>query len=264
MLIQVEELSKLFVSRDKKSLSVLSDISFNIKKNEFVCIVGPSGCGKTVLLSMMGGFSKPTSGRVIIDNKIVEKPSSRYVTIFQDYKLLPWRSVRKNVELGLETRAEGRKYTQKEIDDIVDKQIESVGLKGFADYMPSEISGGMKQRVAIARALAVEPEIFFMDEPFGALDSLTKENMQMKLKNLLEDKSKTVIFVTHDLDEAVFLADRIIVMQASPGRIYTIIETGLPKNRVKYSGEYNAVRDEVFSKCITAAKLSSKYNKDRR
>ena len=263
MLIQVENLSKSFVSRDKKSLSVLSDINFTVSKNEFVCIVGPSGCGKTVLLSMLGGFEKPTAGRVLIDNKVVEKPSPTYVTIFQDYKLLPWRTVRKNVELGLEIKTKGmkKKYSQKEINEIVDAQIESVGLKGFADYRPFEISGGMKQRVAIARALAVEPEIFFMDEPFGALDSLTKENMQLKLKTLLDDKNKTVIFITHDLDEAVFLADRIIVMQSFPGSINTIIETKLPKNRVKYSSEYNAVRDEVFSKCIAAAKLSSKYNK---
>jgi NitT/TauT family transport system ATP-binding protein len=154
--------------------------------------------------------------------------------------------VRKNIELGFEGK--NNIFTRKEIDNIVDAQIESVGLRGFEDYKPSEISGGMKQRVAIARALAVEPEIIFMDEPFGALDSITKENMQLNLKNLLENKNKTVVFVTHDIDEAVFLADRIIVMQPFPGKISSVIKIDLPKERIKHSKEFNAVRDGVFDK----------------
>ena len=232
--------------KGKKPLTVLSDVSFTVDVNEFICIIGPSGCGKTVLLSILGGFDKPTSGRVLIDGKLLEKPSQNHVTIFQDYKLLPWRTVRKNIELGFEGK--NNIFTKKEIESIVDAQIESVGLRGFEDYKPSEISGGMKQRVAIARALAVEPEIIFMDEPFGALDSITKENMQLNLKRLLENKNKTVVFITHDINEAVFLADRIIVMQPSPGRIHSIITMDMPRNRVKHSKEFNEARDEVFER----------------
>jgi len=255
MLIQVENLTKTYILRNKKPLTVLSDMSFSVNKNEFVCILGPSGCGKTVLLSILGGFERPTEGRVLIDGKTVEAPSPKYVTIFQDYKLLPWRTVRKNIELGFERK--GGKLTRKEIDGIVDAQIESVGLKGFADYRPAEISGGMKQRVAIARALAVESEVFLMDEPFGALDSLTKDAMQNHLKALLDDTKKTVVFVTHDLDEAVTLADKIIILKRSPGRISAVVETGLPKKREKYSSEYKAVRDEVFAKCIAAGQAQA-------
>ncbi|MCL2014934.1 MAG: ABC transporter ATP-binding protein [Defluviitaleaceae bacterium] len=244
MYIQIENLTKIFTESNKKPFVALSNINLTIEKSEFICIIGPSGCGKTALLNILGGFVLPTSGRVLIDGEEVKKPSSRYVSIFQDYKLLPWRTVRKNIELGLENK----KLTRTQVNNIVDAQIEAVGLTGFEDYLPARISGGMKQRVSIARALAVEPEILFMDEPFGALDSVTKEAMQLNLKQLLASKQHgaTVIFITHDVDEAVFLADRILVMQAAPGRISQIIEVDLPQPTMKYTRSFNAVRDTVI------------------
>jgi len=252
MEIQVANLGKVFYENPKTPLKVLSDINFTIKKGEFVCIVGPSGCGKTVLLDILGGFLKPSTGRVLIGGKELTKPSSRYVSIFQDYKLLPWRTVRKNIELGLEVK----NLSQQEIDQRVTDQIKSVGLTGFEDYMPSAISGGMKQRVAIARALAVEPEILFMDEPFGALDSVTKEAMQQKLIQLLASRpgATTVVFVTHDVDEAVFLANRILVMKPSPGTISSVVEINLEKPVVKYTQEFNTMRDLVLKEMTAVSK----------
>jgi len=250
-MIRVEEVSMLFHQRDNKPHMVLEDVNFTVNKFEFVCIVGPSGCGKTVLLSLLGGFVKPTTGRVLINDIEVTAPTPNYVTIFQDYKLLPWRTVRKNIELGLEVR----KLSRKEIDKIVDAQIELVGLSGFEDYHPSEISGGMKQRVSIARALAVEPEILFMDEPFGALDSITKEAIQLQMKYVLKE-GKTIVFVTHDVDEAVFLADRIFVMQPTPGRIHSIVEVNLPKAAPKYTRNFNILRDQVLTEMAVVSNKS--------
>jgi NitT/TauT family transport system ATP-binding protein len=238
--IQVEGVSKIFQD-NKREYKVLSDITFTIETNEFVCILGPSGCGKTVLLDILGGFSKPTFGQVLIDGQVIGGPSPNRITIFQDYKLLPWRSVRKNIELGLESK----KLTKSQIDDIVDEQIELTGLTGFENYRPAEISGGMKQRVAIARALAMEPDVLFMDEPFGALDTGTKEAMQLNLKHMLHS-GRTVVFVTHDVDEAVFLADRILIMRAAPGKISSIIQVDLPKPTFKYTRDFNAMRDRVM------------------
>jgi NitT/TauT family transport system ATP-binding protein len=246
--VKVESVSKHYTAHGKR-IDVLSDISFSVEDNEFACIIGPSGCGKTVLLNMLGGFEKPSSGNITIGGIQVEQPDRNYMTIFQDYKLLPWRTVRKNIELGLEgynKKGTGRKFTKKEIDDIVTAQIESVGLTGFEDYRPAEISGGMKQRVAIARALAVEPDVLFMDEPFGALDSITKESMQLKLRQLLDVKGKTVVFVTHDIDEAISMADKLIIMQNNPGTIISVMDIKLPEDRNRYNREFRNVRDTVF------------------
>jgi NitT/TauT family transport system ATP-binding protein len=245
VLIEVENVSKSYILRGRKPLTVLSDISFTVNINEFVCIVGPSGCGKTVLLNILGGFDKPTSGRVIIENKTVEKPSQNHVTIFQDYKLLPWRTVRKNIELGFEGK--NNIFTRKEIDNIVDAQIESVGLRGFEDHKPSEISGGMKQRVAIARALAVEPEIIFMDEPFGALDAQTRNIMQAGLIKILDKTDQTIVFVTHSVDEAVFLSDRIVILTKRPGRIKEVIDIPWPRPRDRASPEFTALRKRILT-----------------
>lgn len=246
-MIRLENVSKVFYNNSKEPIDVLSDINITVQKGEFVCIVGSSGCGKTVLLNILCGFDKPSSGRVMIDGVEVKKPSPKYVTIFQDYKLLPWRTVRKNIELGLETK----KTPKKEIDDIVDSLLETVGLTGFEDYLPGEISGGMKQRVAIARALAMDPEVIFMDEPFGALDSITKESMQYKMKQILTTKkSTTVVFVTHDVDEAVFLANRVLIMHPLPGRVSAVVDVDLPQPIIKYSRAFNSLRDKIVKEMI--------------
>lgn len=249
MLIRVENLTKTFKDKDGKNKEIISKINLNIERNEFICIIGPSGCGKTVFLNLLAGFEKPTFGKIYINDVLVTAPSPNYVTIFQDYKLLPWRTVRKNIELGFENKK--NKLSKKEIHNIVDKQIASVGLIGFEQYKPSEISGGMKQRVAIARALAVDPEILFMDEPFGALDSLTKINLQDRVVDLLQNSGKTVIFVTHNIDEAVFLADRIILMAFGTNSIKSISSVNLPRPRDRSGKDFLELRDLVNKQLIT-------------
>lgn len=221
---------------------ILDDVSLNIEKGEFICLLGPSGCGKSTLLNAMAGFLKPTSGEIKIENQIVQKPSMKYVTIFQNYGLLPWRTVQKNVELGLETK----KYSKEKKAQIASHYLKMVGLEHAAKKRPAQLSGGMQQRVAIARALAVEPDILFMDEPFGALDAITRMKLQTDILEIAQDTKKTVVFVTHDIEEAIFLADRIVIMSANPGRIKALLTVQLPKHRDRTSNDFLMIRDKVY------------------
>lgn len=221
---------------------ILDDVSLNIEKGEFICLLGPSGCGKSTLLNAMAGFLKPTSGEIKIENQIVQKPSMKYVTIFQNYGLLPWRTVQKNVELGLETQ----KYSKEKKAKIASHSLKMVGLEHAAKKRPAQLSGGMQQRVAIARALAVEPDILFMDEPVGALDAITRMKLQTDILEIAQDTKKTVVFVTHDIEEAVFLADRIVIMSANPGRIKALLTVQLPKHRDRTSNDFLMIRDKVY------------------
>lgn len=221
---------------------ILDDVSLNIEKGEFICLLGPSGCGKSTLLNAMAGFLKPTSGEIKIENQIVQKPSMKYITIFQNYGLLPWRTVQKNVELGLETQ----KYSKEKKAQIASHYLKMVGLEHAAKKRPAQLSGGMQQRVAIARALAVEPDILFMDEPFGALDAITRMKLQTDILEIAQDTKKTVVFVTHDIEEAVFLADRIVIMSANPGRIKALLTVQLPKHRDRTSNDFLMIRDKVY------------------
>ena len=243
-MIKVENVSMVVQSTKQNSVfEILQNINFSVDENEFICIIGPSGCGKTTLLNIMGGFKKPTGGRVLIEGNPVEKPSPRYLTIFQDYKLLPWRTVKKNIELGFE--ASRIKLSKEEKAERVMEQIKSVGLEGFEDFFPKELSGGMKQRVAIARALALRPKILFMDEPFGALDTLTRDELRNKFRNLLKHINQTVIMVTHNLNEALFFADRIIVMKQKPGRIAQIVNVDIGE-RSKFNTDFLHLREVIF------------------
>ena len=221
---------------------ILDDVSLNIEKGEFIYLLGPSGCGKSTLLNAMAGFLKPTSGEIKIENQIVQKPSMKYVTIFQNYGLLPWRTVQKNVELGLETK----NYSKEKKANIASHYLKMVGLEHAAKKRPAQLSGGMQQRVAIARALAVEPDILFMDEPFGALDAITRMKLQTDILEIAQDTKKTVVFVTHDIEEAVFLADRIVIMSANPGRIKALLTVQLPKHRDRTSNDFLMIRDKVY------------------
>ena len=221
---------------------ILDDVSLNIEKGEFICLLGPSGCGKSTLLNAMAGFLKPTSGEIKIENQIVQKPSMKYVTIFQNYGLLPWRTVQKNVELGLETK----NYSKEKKANIASHYLKMVGLEHAAKKRPAQLSGGMQHRVAIARALAVEPDILFMDEPFGALDAITRMKLQTDILEIAQDTKKTVVFVTHDIEEAVFLADRIVIMSANPGRIKALLTVQLPKHRDRTSNDFLMIRDKVY------------------
>lgn len=206
-MIKIENVNKYF-----EKLKVLDIINLEIKQGEFFVILGPSGCGKSTLLNMVAGFEKPTQGKITIKGKEVKKPGKDKGFVFQDYALFPWETVLGNVISGLE----GNKKEKKE---KAMHYIEKVGLKKFYNTYPHKLSGGMKQRVSIARALAYEPEILLMDEPFGALDAQTKKIMQQELLNLLQDFNKTILFVTHSVVEAVYLADRIIVLSNIPANI---------------------------------------------
>lgn len=241
MYIEVKDVSVTFEEKNEKQ-TILDDVSLEIEKGEFICLLGPSGCGKSTLLNVMAGFLKPTSGEVIIDGKKVEKPSIENVTIFQNYGLLPWRTVRKNVELGMETK----KVSKEERERIARKYIEMVGLGEAEKKHPWQLSGGMQQRVAIARALAVDPEVLFMDEPFGALDAITRMKLQDDISRISQETKKTVIFVTHDIEEAVFLADRVVVLSANPGKIKSILNIKMPKHRDRTSSDFLVARDKIY------------------
>jgi NitT/TauT family transport system ATP-binding protein len=242
LFISVEDVSKQYV-QNKKSFQAMEHVSLGIKKGEFICLLGPSGCGKTTLLNSIAGFERITTGRICIDGKEVTSPSTKNVTIFQNYGLLPRRTVQKNVELGLESK----NLTKIERSEIANKYIELVGLSNFNKSHPNQLSGGMQQRVAIARALAVDPEIIFMDEPFGALDALTRMNMQDEISNIWEEQKKTILFVTHDIEESVFLADRVVIMTPNPGRIKSIIDVPLARKRDRTSLDFLKIRDKIFA-----------------
>lgn len=241
MLIEVKEVSVTYKQKGEE-FQALDNVSLSIEKGEFICLLGPSGCGKSTLLGTMAGFEHPSAGTVMIDGESVEKPSIHYITIFQNYGLLPWRTVSGNVELGLETK----KIPKEQRKEIAQKYINLVGLSGAEKKHPYQLSGGMQQRVAIARALAVNPEILFMDEPFGALDAITRMKLQEDILNICKEEGKTIIFVTHDIEEAVFLADRIVVMDANPGRIKSIVTVKMPVHRDRTSDDFLVARDKVF------------------
>lgn len=241
MYIEIEHAGKTFVQNGKE-FTAFEDVSLSIEKGEFICLLGPSGCGKSTLLNAVAGFSPVTSGSVKIDEKEVKEPSVRNVTIFQNYGLLPWRTVQKNVELGLEPK----KLAKEERSKIADKYIELVGLSNFKKSHPKQLSGGMQQRVSIARALAVDPDIIFMDEPFGALDAITRMKLQDDILSISKQEKKTIIFVTHDIEEAVFLADRIVIMTPNPGKIKCVVTVPLRGHRDRTAGDFLQVRDKIF------------------
>ncbi len=247
MYIEIQDATKIYEKpggfrSSKESFTALDHISLQIEKGEFICLLGPSGCGKTTLMNSIAGFETLTEGSITIDGQKVKAPSEKYVTIFQNYGLLPWRTVEKNVELGLETL----KVPKQERKQIAMKYLQLVGLENFAKRHPAQLSGGQQQRVAIARGLAVDPEILFMDEPFGALDAITRYKLQDDLLHITKSQNKTVIFVTHDIDEAVFLADKIVVMSKNPGRIKAVIPIGLGSHRDRTGGDFLQLRDKVF------------------
>ncbi len=226
-------------------IEVLAGIDLSIRKGEFLTLVGPSGCGKSVLLDIIGGLTGTTDGKVYLDGSMVERPSSKTGYVFQQYALFPWRNVLSNIEFGLEVQAVGKEERLK----IAQRLISLVGLSGFEDRFTYQLSGGMQQRVAIARALATSPEVLLMDEPFAALDAQTREILQNELLKIWDKTRTTVIFVTHSIDEAVFLADRVAVMTARPGVVKQVINIDLPRPRdgdVRGSPEFADNRRKVW------------------
>ncbi|MDR2459756.1 MAG: ABC transporter ATP-binding protein [Deltaproteobacteria bacterium] len=230
----------------KEDFVAIEDFNLNVKTGEFVSIVGPSGCGKSTLLDIIAGLTKATEGSILIEGKEVKGPALDRGIVMQGYALFPWRTVRKNVEFGLEMKG----VASKERKEISQKFIELVNLVGFEERYPHELSGGMKQRVAIARALAYDPEVLLMDEPFAAVDAQIRESLQDELMRIWETTKKTIIFVTHSIDEAALLADRVVVMSPNPGRIKAIVEMALPRPRtnsnMRVSIEFAEIRQKIW------------------
>ena len=244
--IEVVGVSKTFPHKESQML-VLRDINLTIDKGEFVCFLGPSGCGKTTLLNMMAGYEKPTAGEIRIDGNVVQKPSIKYMSVFQEYDLLPWLTAKKNVELGIESF--DKLLNKADRGRIADKYIDLVGLSDFANHFPLELSGGMRQRVSIARALAIEPEILFMDEPFSALDIMARLKIQKSILNLWQDSKKTFVFVTHIIDEAIFLSNRIVVFSSNPGMVLKIIDVPPSAKGGEEMPEYKVIKNEIHRLC---------------
>ena len=224
----------------------LNGVSLDIHDNEFVCVVGPSGCGKSTLLNIIAGLLQPTDGAVYCDGKEVTGTGTERGVVFQQYALFPWLTVKKNVMFALEMRGVKGKAAESEAM----KYLEMVDLAKFADHYPKELSGGMKQRVAIARAYAAEPEVLLMDEPFGALDAQTRTQLQTELLETWEKEKKTCFFITHDVEEAIILAQRVVIMSARPGRIKEVIDVNIPYPRTqetKLTPEFNELKNRIWA-----------------
>lgn len=244
--LETRQISKEFAHSDGEVLPVLTGISLQIKASEFVGIVGASGCGKTTFLRILDGLIAPSSGDLLIDGREVVGPDHKRGFVFQKDSLWPWRTTMGNVLFGLQIQRRPRREAQA----IAQELIELVGLKGFEWHYPYQLSGGMRQRVNLARALAIDPEVLLMDEPFASLDAQTREVMQLELVRICDAERKTVIFVTHQIDEAVFLSDRVIVFAFRPGRVKDIVTIDLPRPRpfaVKRTREFAAYVDRIWS-----------------
>jgi len=246
--LRVENLNMVF-AHDGKSTPVLENINLEVSTGEFVCVVGPSGCGKSTLLNLMGGFLSPTSGAVRIDGEVVHGPDPRRIFVFQERGVFPWLTVAGNIAFGL------FKLAPEESRERIAHYIKMVGLQEFEEAYPSELSGGMKQRVEVARALAVNPDTLYLDEPFGALDSITRHVMRAELLRIWQTERKTVVFVTHDIDEAVQLADRVVVMSARPAMIQEIVDIDISHPRDISSPRYLQLRDGILQQIGLAHKI---------
>jgi NitT/TauT family transport system ATP-binding protein len=249
-LIQASGISKIYSNGKGESISALDDFNIDVEKNEFVSIVGPSGCGKTTFLLLVAGLEPFTSGDLLLEGKPVAGPDPAHAIVFQEFLLFPWRTVWQNVEFGPEVRG----FSKQKRKSLVEKYIKLVGLDGFEKRYPHELSGGMKQKAAIARALCNEPKILLMDEPFASLDALTRETLQQELLRIWQQTEATVLFVTHSIAEAVYLADRVVVLSPRPGRIRGAVKIDLPRPRVgemltspEFIGYERKIRDLVWN-----------------
>lgn len=244
--LSLRHVTKQFAIRGEKThFTALQDISIDLAAGEFLVLVGPSGCGKSTLLDLLGGLTQPTSGEILLDGKPVTGPGLDRGIVFQQYALLPWRTARKNIEFGLEAKG----LPAAERHRRAEQYLELVGLQGFADRYPHELSGGMKQRVAIARSLAFDPEVLLMDEPFAALDAQTRESLQDELLRIWQATGKTILFITHGIDEALYLGQRVAVLTSRPGRIKKIVDVDIDRSAddIRSSEGFRAQRHHVWS-----------------
>jgi NitT/TauT family transport system ATP-binding protein len=240
------------VTKKFNSFQALENVSFEVADGEFVCLLGPSGCGKTTVLRLAAGLEAPIEGNLFLDGKKIEGVNKECGFVFQEYALFPWRTVKENIEFGPQAKG----LDKNECDRISKHYIDLVGLNGFENHYPKELSGGMKQRVGIARAYANSPKLLLMDEPFGALDAQTRNLMQGELLRIWEKEHISVLFVTHSVDEAVFLGDKVVVMSARPGTVKEIFDVKLSRPRIRTSLEANSIRDKVLKSLGMEIKLA--------
>lgn len=242
--VRIDNVKKVFDSRNGEVVA-LNGVNMDIKENEFITVVGPSGCGKSTLLNIIAGLSKPTSGKVFCDGKEVTGTGPERGVVFQQYALFPWLTVRKNIEFGLTLKG----IKGQEAQDIIEHYVKMVDLEDFIDHYPKELSGGMRQRVAIARAYAVNPSVLLMDEPFGALDAQTRTQLQDELLKTWETERKTCFFITHDVEEAIILGQKVVIMSARPGRIKEVVDINIPYPRTqetKMTQEFLDVKNYIW------------------
>ncbi|UGV40701.1 ABC transporter ATP-binding protein [Methanococcoides orientis] len=240
--VKVSDVSLAFEKENGEETLALDNVNLEIKDKEFVCFIGPSGCGKTTLLRIIAGLEFPDSGEITLDGERIALPDSKRGMVFQEYSLFPWRTVIQNITFGPQMQG----MSKGESLERAEKYLKLVGLEQFRNSYPYELSGGMRQRVAIARALANEPKVLLMDEPFGALDAQTRNTLQNELLDVWAKNQITIVFVTHSVDEAVFLADKIVVMTARPGKIKKVINVDLPRPRDRTSSEANELRHQLL------------------
>ena len=244
-ILSARHVTKTFAGERGRPLVAIEDVSLDVDEGEFLCLLGASGCGKSTMLSLFAGFLQPSSGRVMLRNQPITRIEPRCGMVFQSYALFPWKTVRGNVEFGLKMQGVGRVARRATAQRFIDM----VKLTGFENHYPAELSGGMQQRVTLARILAANPEVLLMDEPFAALDAMTRQIMQEELLRIHDANGKTTVFITHSIDEALILSDRIAVMSARPGRIKTILSNPLPSPRhvsVQLSAEYAALKAQIW------------------
>lgn len=243
-MIKTVKLCKNYKLTDGKEIKVLDRLDLSAEKGKFLSVIGPSGCGKSTMIRLLAGFIKPTSGKILEDNKEIHGISPKRGVVFQHYHLFPWLTVEENIALGLDIRHISTKKKKK----IVDHYMNVTGLKGFEKAYPKELSGGMKQRVALARTFAINPEILLLDEPFTALDVQTKRFMQDLLLQIWEQEKRTIIFITHDVEEAVFMSDKVVVLTKRPAKVVEVIDINLPRPRdldVEYSEKFIKIKKHV-------------------
>ncbi|MFQ6395827.1 ABC transporter ATP-binding protein [Nocardia sp. KC 131] len=245
--LALTKVNKQFPIRgSQEKFTAVEDISLELRDGEFLVLVGPSGSGKSTLLDLLGGLSKPTSGEILLDGKPIDGPGLDRGIVFQQYALFPWRTARSNIEFGLEAKGLRRKARR----ELAEQYLELVGLTGFGDRLPHELSGGMKQRVAIARSLAFDPEVLLMDEPFAALDAQTRESLQDELLRIWQATGKTILFITHGIDEAVYLGQRVAVLTARPGRVKAVLDVEIDRNAaedIRSTELFRGYRHQIWS-----------------
>ena len=255
-MIKIEKLTKVY-DRNGEEATALKDIDLEVHNGEILCVIGPSGCGKTSLLRIIAGLDKPTNGRATIEGKEIENAGADRCMIFQESTLFPWRTAQKNIEFSLEIKG----LDPQKRKELSDQLIELVGLKGFEDAYPRQLSSGMKQRISLARALASDPKVFLMDEPFGSLDAQTRNIMQKELLEIWRKNEKTILFVTHSVDEAVYLGDRVAILTARPGTLKKIIEVNLPRPRDRVGNEFTAIRKQILQELEVEVERASKQSR---